>query len=104
MTKHNNWNPEEGLGKRGDGRFYPIPTIRKNDRKGLGSAKTPKPRVTHPVTLSDLRGQRMTREERKLRRRRNRERKRREKERERKRDEELRRELSSVDFNSCLYF
>lgn len=48
-----NWNEESGLGKEAQGRLYPIPTIFKKDRVGLGLSKG-KARITHKFTPEDL--------------------------------------------------
>jgi hypothetical protein len=40
------WDEYSGLGKKANGHLYPVKTILKRDRKGLGHAM-PKPKVTH---------------------------------------------------------
>lgn len=46
MKKYFNWDENKGLGKDKQGRIYPLSTIFKKDRKGLGLVKE-KPRITH---------------------------------------------------------
>ncbi|KFD58793.1 hypothetical protein M514_00486 [Trichuris suis] len=41
------WNQASGLGKCQEGKWYPLKTILKRDRKGLGCPNSSKPRVTH---------------------------------------------------------
>ncbi|CDW54442.1 G-patch and Ank 2 domain containing protein [Trichuris trichiura] len=41
------WNQASGLGKCQEGKWYPLKTILKRDRKGLGCPNGSKPRVTH---------------------------------------------------------
>ena len=41
------WDRERGLGAEGQGLKYPIRTILKHDRLGLGLSRSAKPRVTH---------------------------------------------------------
>ena len=41
------WDEENGLGPSGEGQKYPVKTILKRDRKGLGQEKKDTPRVTH---------------------------------------------------------
>ena len=43
----NGWNEENGLGKNSDGRLYPIQTVLKRDKKGLGGDKGKEKRITH---------------------------------------------------------
>ncbi|KAJ8678815.1 hypothetical protein QAD02_014602 [Eretmocerus hayati] len=47
MLLSNGWNEEVGLGPTGEGQKYPVKTVLKRDRKGLGQAKNDIPRVTH---------------------------------------------------------
>ncbi|KXJ22839.1 G patch domain and ankyrin repeat-containing protein 1 [Exaiptasia diaphana] len=47
MMVKSGWDDEKGLGPEGEGRKYPIKTVLKRDRYGLGSSKSSKPRVTH---------------------------------------------------------
>ncbi|CAJ0932201.1 unnamed protein product, partial [Mesorhabditis belari] len=46
MLKRTGWNEFRGLGRAEEGKRFPIRTVLKRDRKGLGSSKE-KPRVTH---------------------------------------------------------
>uniref|UniRef100_A0A5S6Q686 G-patch domain-containing protein n=1 Tax=Trichuris muris TaxID=70415 RepID=A0A5S6Q686_TRIMR len=41
------WNQASGLGKCEEGKWYPLKTVLKRDRKGLGCPSAAKPRVTH---------------------------------------------------------
>ncbi|PSN53395.1 hypothetical protein C0J52_03811 [Blattella germanica] len=41
------WDSERGLGPEGSGTKFPLKTILKSDRKGLGNKQIGKPRVTH---------------------------------------------------------
>ncbi|CAD5234878.1 unnamed protein product [Bursaphelenchus xylophilus] len=50
LLKKKGWTEESGLGKEGEGRQYPIRTILKRDRKGLGVEKLPS-KVTHFKSL-----------------------------------------------------
>lgn len=49
MMVKGGWNVEKGLGSEGQGRKFPVQTVLKRDRHGLGSTKEEKdkPRVTH---------------------------------------------------------
>ena len=47
MMLRSGWNPDTGLGSKGQGCQYPVKTILKQDRYGLGSKSTRRPRVTH---------------------------------------------------------
>ena len=62
MMLHNGWDPDRGLGREGQGRQFPIKTVLKRDRLGLGmsSRATKHPRVTHfaPMDHSAVRNQR----------------------------------------------
>lgn len=46
MMVRSGWNPDKGLGSEGQGRQFPVKTILKQDRRGLGKA-TSRARVTH---------------------------------------------------------
>uniref|UniRef100_A0A914W5R1 G-patch domain-containing protein n=1 Tax=Plectus sambesii TaxID=2011161 RepID=A0A914W5R1_9BILA len=46
MLQRHGWDEYSGLGKEGKGKRYPVKTILKRDRKGLGNVQ-PKPKVTH---------------------------------------------------------
>ena len=46
MMLRDGWTEEKGLGAASQGRWYPIKTVLKRDRKGLGAICDP-PRVTH---------------------------------------------------------
>lgn len=50
MLKNLNWNSEKGLGKHEQGRHYPLPTILKTNRQGLGN-KTDKSRISHSTSI-----------------------------------------------------
>lgn len=62
MMLHNGWNPDRGLGSEGQGRQFPIKTVLKHDRLGLGMASraAKHPHVTHfpPMDQSAVRNQR----------------------------------------------
>ena len=62
MMLHNGWDPDRGLGSEGQGRQFPIKTVLKQDRLGLGMASraTKHPRVTHfaPMDHSAVRNRR----------------------------------------------
>ena len=47
MVRNDNWDPDSGLGKDSEGKLYPVKTVLKRDRKGLGEGDAPKPKVTH---------------------------------------------------------
>ncbi|XP_071509513.1 G patch domain and ankyrin repeat-containing protein 1-like [Diadema antillarum] len=48
MLLQDGWDQEMGLGKAGEGNKFPVKTILKRDRRGLGAADTDsKPRITH---------------------------------------------------------
>eukprot|EP00057_Strongylocentrotus_purpuratus_P001334 XP_001198233.2 PREDICTED: G patch domain and ankyrin repeat-containing protein 1-like [Strongylocentrotus purpuratus] len=48
MMLHEGWDKEKGLGKEGEGQKFPVKTILKRDREGLGSADSDvRPRITH---------------------------------------------------------
>jgi len=49
MIRNDKWDPDSGLGKEGEGKLYPVKTVLKRDRRGLGTAggDAPTPRVTH---------------------------------------------------------
>lgn len=50
MLRRLGWSEEAhtgGLGRDGQGRRFPVATIFKQDRSGLGLSKTARPRVTH---------------------------------------------------------
>lgn len=47
MMLQSGWDPTRGLGSDGQGHQYPIKTILKRDRNGLGSSSKQSPRVTH---------------------------------------------------------
>jgi len=47
MVRNDNWDPDSGLGKDSEGKLYPVKTVLKRDRKGLGEGEAPKPKVTH---------------------------------------------------------
>uniref|UniRef100_A0AC35EQU6 G-patch domain-containing protein n=1 Tax=Panagrolaimus sp. PS1159 TaxID=55785 RepID=A0AC35EQU6_9BILA len=46
ILKETGWKEEHGLGKEGEGRKYPLKTMLKRDRKGLGLDKL-RPKITH---------------------------------------------------------
>lgn len=46
MMLRSGWNPDKGLGSEGQGRQFPVKTVLKQDRLGIG-IKSKKPRVTH---------------------------------------------------------
>ena len=46
MMLRSGWNPDKGLGSEGQGRQFPIKTVLKRDRLGIG-IKSKMPRVTH---------------------------------------------------------
>ena len=47
MVRNDNWDPDSGLGKDSEGKLYPVKTVLKRDRKGLGEGEALKPKVTH---------------------------------------------------------
>ena len=47
MLINSGWDEERGLGPSGEGRKYPVKTVLKQDRKGLGLDKKNIPKVTH---------------------------------------------------------
>ncbi|XP_041474191.1 G patch domain and ankyrin repeat-containing protein 1-like [Lytechinus variegatus] len=48
MMLQDGWDKEKGLGKEGEGHKFPVKTILKRDRQGLGSSDSSvKPRITH---------------------------------------------------------
>jgi hypothetical protein len=47
MREKLNWDGERGLGKEQQGRLFPIPTVLKKDKLGLGNRNELKPRITH---------------------------------------------------------
>lgn len=49
MMLRKGWDPERGLGSTGQGHRYPVKTVLKQDRRGIGvtGGKSQKPRVTH---------------------------------------------------------
>merc|ERR1719471_1502042 len=47
MVRNDNWDPDSGLGKDSEGKLYPVKTVLKRDRKGLGESEALKPKVTH---------------------------------------------------------
>ena len=49
MMLRKGWDPDRGLGSTGQGHKYPVKTVLKQDRRGIGvtSSKSQKPRVTH---------------------------------------------------------
>ncbi|CAG5101374.1 Similar to Gpank1: G patch domain and ankyrin repeat-containing protein 1 (Mus musculus) [Cotesia congregata] len=44
---NNGWNDRNGLGPYGSGLKYPVKTILKRDRRGLGEKPYQKPKITH---------------------------------------------------------
>jgi ankyrin repeat protein len=52
MMLRDGWSEEKGLGAAGQGRWYPIKTVLKRDRKGFG-AMSDSPRVTHFGSFDD---------------------------------------------------
>lgn len=55
ILRRSGWNEFEGLGRHATGRRYPIKTVLKRDKLGLGCASFDAPTVTHfkVCTLSD---------------------------------------------------
>ena len=47
MMLRSGWNEEMGLGKQGQGKKFPVKTILKRDRQGLGCRTKSKPKITH---------------------------------------------------------
>lgn len=47
MREKLNWDGERGLGKEQQGRLFPVPTVLKKDRLGVGNPNEDKPRITH---------------------------------------------------------
>lgn len=47
MMLNKGWETERGLGPQGTGHKYPVKTVLKRDRKGIGSDPDNKPRITH---------------------------------------------------------
>jgi hypothetical protein len=47
MREKLNWDGEKGLGKEQQGRLFPVPTVLKKDRLGLGNPNEDKARITH---------------------------------------------------------
>ena len=47
MVRNDNWDPDSGLGKDSEGKLYPVKTVLKRDRKGLGEGKALNPKVTN---------------------------------------------------------
>lgn len=47
MMLRSGWEPEKGLGNEGQGRKFPIKTVLKRDREGLGGEKPKEPKITH---------------------------------------------------------
>lgn len=73
MKNYLNWNENKGLGKDEQGRIYPLSTVFKKDRKGLGLHKE-KPRITHtdieiPKVIREKKTKEMKKKEKLLRKR-----------------------------------
>lgn len=47
MLLNTGWNEDGGLGPSGEGQKYPVKTVLKRDRKGLGQLKNKTARITH---------------------------------------------------------
>lgn len=63
------WKESEGgLGRRRQGSLEPVKTVLKDDKKGLGTGKRKKPRITHyPANLKHIDNKKETKRERKRR-------------------------------------
>lgn len=48
VMKKYGWRPGEGLGKSNQGTRYPVATVWKQDRLGIGHPRTDRRRITHP--------------------------------------------------------
>ena len=47
MMLRSGWQPEKGLGSEGQGQKFPVKTVLKRDRQGLGVEKESRAKVTH---------------------------------------------------------
>ena len=60
MMLRSGWHPDKGLGSEGQGRQFPVKTVLKRDRLGVGNASSSIPRVTHfrPGDISAIKSER----------------------------------------------
>ncbi|SAL94994.1 hypothetical protein, partial, partial [Absidia glauca] len=54
VMKKYGWRPGEGLGKSNQGARYPVATVWKQDRLGIGHPRTDRRRITHPSISKPL--------------------------------------------------